>query len=186
VGDIVRLCISDLDADALFYLGNESDALEMIAARRRELDDEAQTQALWRRSEACLSASADELDEFVRVQRSVRAWAQLETLGGGGQRRLLSARGHFWLLCADRTLLDEAHFEDAELLAFGHQDEPLIDLVAGQVLVAPGALAAAGLMLLDDDEGLTIQSYDPTGQLLREERIALSQLPPPVARSANA
>jgi hypothetical protein len=59
-------------------------------------------------------------------------------------------------------------------------------VAGGQVLVAPGALSKAGLMVLDDDDGLSVRSYDSGCRLLIEEHIALSQLPPPVAHSASA
>ena len=178
--------MAELQADTLFYLGNEPDALALISERRRELEGDASSKALWRRSEACLSANADELEEFVAAHRRVRAWAQIEVLGASGRRRLLSARGRSWILCAGENLLDDSEASDAELIAYGHRSEPLIDVAGGQVLVAPGALSAAGLMVLDDDDGLAVRSYDSGCRLLNEEHIALSQLPPPVAHSASA
>lgn len=186
LGDMVRHCVADLQTDTLFYLGTEPETLALISERRRELESDTSTKALWRRSESCLSANADEIEEFVSAHRRVRAWAQIEVLGASGRRRLLSARGRSWLLCAKDNLLEEGEASDAELIAHGHRAEPLIDVAGGQVLVAPGALSAGGLMVLDDDDGLAVRSYDSGCRLLAEEHIALSQLPPRVAHSASA
>jgi hypothetical protein len=153
---IASFCTTVLDVDALYYLGDDNPFVLLPKpgpSPLGELD-------FWGRAAQLAAAGPTELESFVQTERMRSAVDCVKRFGPELVRRFSSAQGHRWVLCHSSKCLTRDDQDFAHLLAYGNSPEWFVQRSGEQILVAPGPLETAGVMLIDDTGGLHVDVFD--------------------------
>jgi hypothetical protein len=168
-------CIGPLGVDALYYLGDDN-PLVLLPKRPQ---DPYTLSAFWGPAERLINATAEELDTFVRDERRKAVCDAIERLGAELVQRLTSTRGHHWVFCYASRNLTRDDQDRGHVLAYGNSPEWLLQRSGEQILVAPGPFESAGIMLLDDSDGLEVDVFTRKCELVHKRRLDFSPTMPP-------
>lgn len=165
----VEFAFRSMLADRAVYLGDPA----LVARRRHEVSAD-EVDSLWSRSLRCLDAEAEAIARFVEVERGRLDWARLDSLGELGGLFIGLPSGSSLVACLE---VDEARSEvaQAQVLACPRADVA-IDVRDdwSRVVLAPGDLDTAGVMLLTDEGALSVEWYDITGKELDRRVFSLT------------
>jgi hypothetical protein len=148
-------------ADRAVYLGEP----ELVERRRQQVRADVDD-SLWSRSLRCLDAEAEAIARFVEVERSRLDWARLDALGELGGLCIALPSGSALVACFE---LDETRSEvaEAQVVVCPRADVGIdVREDSSRVLLAPGDLDSAGVMLLTDEAELSVEWYDLRGKQL--------------------
>lgn len=155
-----------MQADRGVYLGDEG----LVVRRRSQIGDSGAAQSLWVKSLSCVNAPPERIDRFVTAERRKHDWQRLEPIPKGevvffglSQDRILAA--------CDRVDVNDVDIADAELVALPRAPQPgtSFEVVqeGGRILVLPGTLDGAGVVLISDELTLQIDVYNLQGKQLQ-------------------
>lgn len=174
-------CIGPLGVDAIYYLGDDNP----LVLLPRRVEDQYTEAAFWGAADRLTQASPETLDAFVRDERRKSACEGILRFGSELVLRMTSTRGHHWVFCHASRHLTRDDQDHGHVLAYGNSPEWLIQRSGEQILVAPGPFESAGLMLLDDSDGLEVDVFTRKCDLIHKRRLdfAPTMPPPPLTDS---
>jgi hypothetical protein len=175
LGKAVRFLARELRVDRAVYLGIDRALDRVIETYAAELvGPNAGEAALFRRAtERCLSATAEEIDGFVKNEREREGLKVFESLPGAGTRAIEILSGKVVVMIYDKGMLDEEDILPAALLVFGRSKEALVKRVGRRWFISPGSFGQSGLMVVDDeDDSIVLTEYDSDCKKRRSERLS--------------
>ncbi len=129
-------------------------------------------EAIWKRAQRCLGASAAEIDEYVAAERERRALRIFEALPSDGARLVELLNGQVAVMINDADDLDEEDMLPAAYMLYGASEQPVVKQVGSRWFLAPGNLGHFGVMLLEDrDDGVHLVQFDNLCREVRRERL---------------
>jgi hypothetical protein len=136
-------------------------------------------EAIWKRAQRCLAATAPEIDEHIERERERRGLRIFEALPRDGARLVELLNGQVAVMIHDADDLDEEDMLPAAFMLFGASDQPVVKQVGQRWFLAPGKLDHFGLMVLEDrDDGVHLVQFDSVCREIRRERLTHEQRGP--------
>jgi hypothetical protein len=176
-------CAVTLEVDAIYYLGDDN---PLVLLPKRVVD--SYTEARFWVQDRLVQAEPAAIEAFVANERRERAIDAVSRFDASLVQRLTSTRGHFWVFCHSSKNLTREDQDQGHVLAYGNSPEWLIQRSGEQINVAPGPFESAGVMLLDDSDGLEVDVFSRKCELLHKRRLDFSPTmpPPPLASASEA
>ncbi|MEN9581716.1 MAG: hypothetical protein RJA70_4725 [Pseudomonadota bacterium] len=169
---IARFFLQIVRAEHVLYLGGDSALTEFVARAKASLLGTSDS-TLCQRTLRCLSASPEEIDEFLEVEDQLCRLGQLESVPAQTVRTLHLSRGQSVAVSVHRADLSEEVSGGAGVVAFGSELLPLVKQVGPRFILCPGSLTKAGLMVLDDDDdGMRISLFDRYGKQIAQHALS--------------
>lgn len=162
VATAARKLQKELAADRVVYLGQDRVlddvvgdwAVELVGPRA----DDASIMA--RATAQCLTADAEEIDEFLSRERQRTSLRMFESLAGERTKSVEMIGGKVAVMLHDKAHLEEEDILPATLLIFGRSKEPLVKLIGRRWFLSPGSFPDHGVMVVEDtDEKLRATTY---------------------------
>jgi len=167
----------EIAVDRAVYLAADGALDQVILEWARALvgGDPAE-EAIWKRAQRCIAASAAEIDEHVACERERRLLRSFEALPSDGARLVELLNGQVAVMIHDADDLDEEDMLPAAFMLYGSSEQPVVTQVGSRWFLAPGTLDHFGIMLLDErEDGVHLTLFDSLCREVRRERLTQEQ-----------
>jgi hypothetical protein len=163
------------------YLGDD-DAMEDTVALWAEslVGTDASDKGLWDRAFAIAAeGSPEQIGTFLRRERARMRLKALESLPPRELRSIEMFGDRVAILVNDKAMLDEEDIFAATFLVYGKSDGPLVKKIGPRWFLTPGPIGhgGGGAVVLDDASDEVVATfYDPSGRVLRSEKLPAARL----------
>lgn len=164
-----RFLKDEIGAERVVYLGVDSALDTVVADLAHELVGPGVDDAslYGRATRVCLDASPEVILDFLARERQRESLRMFESLASETTRSVELIGGKVAVMLYDKALLVEDDILPATLLVFGKNREAMIKQVGRRWFVSPGVLPKAGIMVIEEQEGLlTATAYDAERRVL--------------------
>jgi hypothetical protein len=156
------------------YLGADDTLEETVALWAQSLvGPNPSDTGLWARAADVIACgTAEQIDAFVRNERSRLRLKVLERLPAENLRTVEMFGDQVAVLVHDKALLDEEDIASAGILVYGKSAAPLIKQIGRRWFLTPGPLGCrgGGIFVLDDSESEVVATvYGADGQMSGSE-----------------
>lgn len=169
----VKLLVDRLGCERVHYLGS-CDVLERAAdARARELGLLEEEGYEGRALSLARGGSTEEIDGFLRARDALARLDLCRAVPLPPVRTIEMLDDRILLMVHDKSLLEEEDLANADLVAYGAADAPLLRKIGPRIFITPGPVEAGyAVATLDERGSLTLAVYDGEGRVLAEEALA--------------
>jgi hypothetical protein len=166
-----RLLVSDLDADAVLYLGADAALKAFIAGQPAR---GGQGVVGHRIADVAESGSPEDIGRVLRVLRGARILAKLRVVPRPPARSVEMIADRVVLVVHRKTDINEEDLINASVVVYGNGPELQFKRFGPRCFFSPGPLEQGKVGLLEessDDGGVVLQAFELDGTMLWSEPV---------------